>query len=251
MKEKRTFGRTMRWTWGIVFSALAHVSLYWGVALTKSSEQNLKRQERQFTEIQYFDEKTTGSLVALRQQMSLFDPRPLLLPTRLSSANSKDLAIDWKEEAAIFPPIEPMFELEDGNYVDDFGNVPANYDRLSTAQFEFGFPPFRELGRTQHAVEFTDELGLDVGLRDPASGEELSRITIYSDAVANLDETWPDRRPLTLMATVRDTFQVGGLAVLESSGFIEADREISRIVDENFTRLGVLNDGVYLLGIVP
>lgn len=251
MREKRTFGRTMRWTWAVVAAVLAHVFLYWGVALTRNSDQNLKRQARQFTEIQYFDEKTAESSVALLQQMALFDPRPLLLPTPLSSANSEDLIRNWKEEAEIFPPIEPMFELEDGNYVDDFGNVPANYGRLSTAQVEFGFPPFRELGRLESESEYAEERGMAVALRDPATGVELSSIYIYNDAVARLGQAWPDRRPLTVMATVRDSFQVGGLAVLESSGFIEADRGICRLVYAEFSRFGVLNDGVYLLEIVP
>jgi len=251
MKAKRRFGRTLRWTWAVVVTVLVHISLYWGVALTLSSDQTLKRQERQFTEIQYLDEKTAGQFAVLSQQMLLFDPRPLLLPTDWNWANSRSLLESSQEEAEIFPPFDPMFELEDGNYVDDFGNVPANYDRLSLAQVEFGFPPFRELGRKTGEVAFLEEEGMSLVLRDAESGEELSRITIYSEAVAALGEAWPDRQPTTLMATVVDSFQVGGLAVLESSGFDEADREISRIAYGDFPRLGPLKDGVYLLEIVP
>lgn len=251
MKGKPTFGRTMRWTWAVVFAVLVHVSLYWGVALTRSSDQALKRQGRQFTEINYLDSAAAERWAVLSQQMSLFDPRPLLLPTDWNVANVAGLLENRQEEAAIFPEFAPMFELEDGNYVDDFGNVLADYDRLASAQIEFGFPPFRELGRRVSETEFVGEPGMAVVLRRPASGEELSRFIIYNEAVSALDAAWPDRGPVSLLATVRDSFQVGGLAVLESSGFDGADLEIGRIAYESFSRLGVLRDGVYVLEIVP
>ncbi|MFC0536443.1 hypothetical protein [Pelagicoccus mobilis] len=241
----------MRWTWALVVAVLVHISLYWGVALTRSSDQALKRQARQFTEIQYFDAKTAERSIALGQQMTLFDPRPLLLPTEWNASNVANLLGTWQEEAEIFPPFPQMFELKDGNYVDDFGNVPAEYDRLSSAQVEFVFPPFRELGRRESSVGFEDEQGMSIVLVDPLSGSELSRTYIYNEAVMALEEAWPERGPSTFMATVEDSFHVGGLAVLASSGFDEADRDIGRIAYANFARLGALDDGIYLLEIVP
>lgn len=251
MKEKPTFGRTVRWTWAVAFAVLTHVALYWGVALTRSSDQKIKRQDRQFTEIQYFDAETAERSVALSQQMLLFDPRPLLLPTEWNGANVVSLLGTWQEEAEIFAEFAPMFELEDGNYIDDFGNVPASYDRLTTAQVEFGFSPFRELGREEAGVRFSEELGMAVVLREPGGAGVTSQHYIDGDAVENLAKSWPDRAPMVLMATVENSFNVGGLAVLESSGFADADKAISRIVYEEFPRLGVLKDGVYLLEIVP
>ncbi|EDY83922.1 hypothetical protein VDG1235_3549 [Verrucomicrobiia bacterium DG1235] len=251
MKEKRTFGRTLRWTWALVAAVLAHVGLYWGVALTRDSGQKLRRQERQFTELQYFGGDAAERSELIKQQMTLFDPRPLLLPTEWNAANAASLNEFWQEEAEIFPPFTPMFELEDGNYVDDFGNVPANYDQLSTAQTEFGFPPFRQLGRSETALEYVQEPGLSLSVLDPSSGAEVARTLIYNDAVRDLTASWPDWRPATLLATVEDSFQVGGLAVLTSSGFDEADRKLSEIAYAEFSDLGVLRDGVYLLEIVP
>lgn len=252
MKERRTFGRSLRWTSAVAVTVLLHLALYWGVALTRDSEQKLRRQQRQFAEIQYFDADTADRSEALRQQMSLFDPRPLLLPTQWNASNASGLLAFWQEEADIFPEFAPMFELEDGNYVDDFGNVPATYDRLSAAQTEFASLPFRELGRSATlGLAYEEELGMSVSVVDLATGAELKRILIYNEEVQALDVAWPDRRPATLLATVEDSFQVGGLSVVSSSGFNEADREINTIAYANFSRLGQLEDGVYLLEIVP
>lgn len=251
MTEKRTFGRTMRWTWAIVVTVLVHVSLYWGVALTRESGQKLRRQDRQFTEIQYFDSRSAERSEALAQQMFLFDPRPLLLPTRWNAANAASLSEYWQTEAEIFPDFAPMFELEDGNYIDDFGNVPANYEQLSTAQVDFGYLPFKELGRESESVDYEQGQGISLVVLDPADGRELKRIYIYNDAVQALEVAWPDRRPATLLATVEGSFQVGGLSVIASSGFDEADREMSSIVYAHFPKLGLLEDGVYLLEMVP
>lgn len=251
MKEKPTFGRTMRWTWAIVVTVLVHISLYWGVALTRESGQKLRRQERQFTEIEYFDSKSVERSLAIAQEMSLFDPRPLLLPTRWNAANAASLLGVWQEEAEIFPEFTPMFELEDGNYIDDFGNVPARYEQLSTAQFDFGYLPFNGLGRREDVVDYEEDAGVSLVVLDPANGRELKRIYIYNDAVKSLEGRWPDRRPATLLATVEGSFQVGGLSVIASSGFDEADREMSSIAYANFPKLGLLEDGVYLLEMVP
>lgn len=251
MKGKRTFGRTLRWTWALVATVMVHVSLYWGVALTRDSGQKLRRQERQHAEIQYLDSSSTERSEVLAQRMSLFDPRPLLLPTEWNSANAVSMLGFWQEEAEIFPEFAPMFELEDGNYIDDFGNVPANYEQLSMAQVDFGFMPFRELGRVEATKQYEEEQGLSVAVLDPSTGRELRRIYIYNDAVKALDAQWPDRRPATLLATVEESFQVGGLSVVESSGFDEADREMGVIAYSNFPKLGLLEDGVYLLEMVP
>ncbi|MDQ8199504.1 hypothetical protein QEH56_15165 [Pelagicoccus enzymogenes] len=251
MRERRTFGRTLRWTWALAATVLFHVSLYWGVALTRDSGQKLRTRERQHVEIQYLDSRSTEQSEVLAQRMSLFDPRPLLLPTRWNSANAVSMSEFWQEESEIFPEFTPMFELEDGNYIDDFGNVPANYEQLSMAQVDFGFHPFRELGRNFAERNYQEERGMSMAVLSPSSGRELKRTYIYNDRVQALDAQWPDRRPATLLATVEGSFQVGGLSVVQSSGFDEADREIGSIAYAHFPKLGLLEDGVYLLEMVP
>lgn len=251
MKEKPIFGRTLRWTWAISAAVMVHVGLYWGVAWTRSSDQKLKRQDRQFTEIEYFDAKTVDQSELMTQRMSLFDPRPLLLPTEWNAANAARLWGGWQEEAEIFPEFTPMFELEDGNYLDDFGNVQAYYDGLSAAQSEFTSPLFRQLGRRDEGVEFKQAPGVALLVVNPLDGVELSRIIIYNDAVRAFLGEWPDWKPVTMLATVKDSFQLGGLSVLASSGFDAADRQLGVIAYAHFSRLGQLEDGVYLLEISP
>ncbi|MBC2606424.1 hypothetical protein [Pelagicoccus albus] len=242
-EAKTTFGRTIRWTWAAVAAVLFHLVLYWSVALTRDSKQELKRQSRQFAEIQYLDSAT--------EEMSLFDPRPMLLPTRWNSSNAANFVGYWQEEEEIFPEFPPEFELEDGNYIDDFGNVTASYDRLSRAQVEFGYPPFRELGREISEREFVDGKGLSLALQKPENGATILATTIYNDAVERLFASWPDMRPAVLLATVESSFPVGGVSVVEGTGFIEADRLLTRIVYGNLAGFGPLADGVYLLEIVP
>lgn len=251
MAGKRKFGRTLRWTWGIAFAVVFHLGLYWSVALTRDSNQTLRRQTRQFTEIQYIDSETAERSDALNQEILLFDPRPLLLPTEWNTANAQGLNDYWQEEGDIFPPFAPMFELEDGNYIDDFGNVPANYDELTLAQSEFGFPPFRELGRQEFEGTFTQEQGFSMTVRDLADGREVQAYVIYNDASVEVLREWPGLGPATFLATVKDGFPAAGLSVVNSSGFDEADRRLNGIVSGGFSEVDGLVDGVYLLEISP
>lgn len=251
MKEKPTFGRTLRWTWAVSAAIIVHIVLYWGVALTRSGDQQLKRQNRQFAQIQYIDAES-ASRSNFDQRLSLFDPRPLLLPTKWNASNAASLLGVGQEETDIFPDFSPMFELEDGNYVDDFGNVPATYDRLTVAQSDFSFPLYRELGRIESDTappQFAK--GMYVAVSNPATGFELSHMYIYNEATEALKANWPGRSPATFLATVHNSFQVGGLSVVASSGFDEADREMLAITYANFPRLGHFEDGLYLLEIVP
>lgn len=251
MKKKPIFGRTIRWTWAISAAIMFHIALYWGVSLTSDSEQKLRRQYRQLTQIQYFDAQTAERSEVLAQQMTLFDPRPLLLPTSWNVSNASSITDFLQEEEQIFSDFDPMFELEDGNYLDDFGNAAANYDELSAAQADFDFTLFKQLGRTTKASDFEQEKGILVSMISPDSGRAVSSASIYNEEVDLMAREWPEWRPATLLASVEDSFAVGGFSVLESSGFDEVDQRLRGIAHAVFPRLGQLEDGVYLLEFTP
>ncbi|MDQ8204871.1 hypothetical protein [Pelagicoccus sp. SDUM812003] len=248
---KRRFGRTLRWTVACSFALLFHLALYWSVSLTMDSNRSLRRETRQFTEIRYLDQETTEESDLLTQRMTLFDPRPLLLPTRWNASNARYLTNTLEEEGAIFTDFSPMFELEDGNYVDDFGIAAANYDRLSLAQVNFDLPLFHQLGRTEFESDYQQEEGALLTLTDPGTGREISQTFIYSNEIASLTEQWPAWGIATFMAVVEKSFLVGGLSVLESSGFDEVDQRLRGIAKSYFPDLKQLEDGVYLLQVVP
>lgn len=247
--KKRIFGRTLRWTCAAAVGILFHLVLFWGVALTRESKQVLTRSTRQFTKIQYFDRDTRERSEILSQQMTMFDPRPLLLPTEWNAASASQLRNFIEEE--IFSDFEPLYELGDGNYLDDFGNVPAEYGQLSVAQADFDFSIFNQVGRQEKQINYEQELGFSFILKNPRSGEEIKNATIYNSDIEEVNGDWPDWEPVVFLATVEDSFQVGGLAVLKSSGYDEADRFLSEQTRLVFREMVRLEDGVYLVEIIP
>ena len=252
MKQVTLFGRTSRWTWAFAAGVLFHLALFWGVFFTRQPDQKLKKPMRQFMEIQYVDTKTTQESGALVQQMRLFDPRPLLLPTVWNASNAQRLGDFLPEDEKIFAEFTPMFELEDGNYLDDFGNTPASYGQLSTAQADFDFPLFDQLGRRTETIDFQQESGLELAVLDPQSGKELARESLLNISVAReLETEWPNWQPTLLLATVRDSFPVGGVSILRSSGYEGADDKLLQFARSILPRFGLLEDGIYLLEIIP
>lgn len=217
----------------------------------RGTEQKLKRQSRQYTEIQYFDQKATERSEVLRQEMMLFDPRPLLLPTRWNAANATALTDFLQDEGEIFPDFLPMFEVEDGNYIDDFGNSVASYDNLGAAQVDFSGNLFERIAGEPEQTFEPLPVGSQVTLRDPRSGGEVASVSIYSEGIERLNQDWPEWRPATFLATIEESFVIGGLSVVKSSGFDEVDQAMRGILRSYFPDLKQLEDGVYLVEIIP
>lgn len=230
---------------------IVHIVLFWSVFWTKEPQQRLKRPTRQLTEIHYFDTEATERSEVLFQEMTLFDPRPLLLPTEWNAANVWRLGEVVQEEQDLFPSFGPMFELEDGDYLEDFGNVAAYYERLTMAQADFDYELFAALGRESRPIAAAPEAGLELVVMDPSTGFETASTTIYNNVTESLSEQWPDWQPTSLLATVKDSFLVGGLAVVRSSGYVEADQLIQMLASGIIPTLGRLNDGVYLVEMAP
>ncbi len=250
MRGRRKFGRTLRWTLAVAVAVVFHVALFWSVVLTRETKQVLRRNARQFTEIQYFDSRTTERSELLSQQMSLFDPRPLLLPTEWNASNVSRLSDFTQEEAALFPDFAPMFELEGGEYLDDFGSSPASFEQLAAAQVEFDFPLFDGIGRVERPLPTAQAKAIEARLLDPQTGAVLRSAAIYK-GVDSLARDWPDWQPAVLLATVREGFLGGGLSVVRSSGYSEADQALRRLAGEFVRSSGALRDGVYFVEIIP
>lgn len=250
IRGRRKFGRTLRWTLAISAAALFHVALFWSVVLTRETKQVLRRNARQFTEIQYFDARTTERSELLNQQMTLFDPRPLLLPTEWNVSNVSRLSDFTQEEVALFPDFAPMFELEGGDYLDDFGNAPASFEQLAAAQVEFDFPLFVGIGRKGHPLPAAQAKSLEARLLDPRTGVTLRSAAIYK-GVESLGRNWPDWQPAVVLATVRDSFLSGGVSVVRSAGYNDADQVLRGLTRDFVHGLGALEDGVYFVEFIP
>ncbi len=250
MKRRRKFGRTLRWTCAFAAAVLFHLALFWAVLWTREPSQRLRRSSRQFTEIQYFDSKAMERSDLLNQQMTLFDPRPLLLPTEWNASNLRQSSDFTREESDLFADFAPMFEIEDGDYLDDFGNAPAIYEGLATVQVNFDYPLFDKIASKERRGLDPQPPVVEATLHDPGTGELLRRATIYNIAEA-LARRWPDWQPATFIVNVRNSFLEGGVSVSRSSGYAEADQLLQGAVDEVIAGGERLADGVYFIEMVP
>ena len=209
------------------------------------SQEGTEISRPQVTEVTYVDSHS------VRQQITLFDPRPLLLPTQWNVASAQNLRDFLTEENRIFAEYEPMYRAEAGDFITTFGNRWTGFESVEEAQLTFAADDFRNLGRkVEGAIAPLDSL-LEVKVLDPASGETLFFRSYTNSAARELAEGWPDWRPARFLASVESSFLSTRMNVLESSGFEEVDRRLEVLLASQLIGKGMLKDGPYIVEVGP
>jgi len=184
------------------------------------------------------------------EQVELFDPRPLLLPTRWNAGSAETIRDFIDEEREIFEDFPPQFRSEDGNFARRYGNRWREMTSVLEAHIEFEASVLDELGRKENPQPAVERRGFAVRVLGLRGGEEIISERLYnSDARGELEEEWPEWRPAHFVVSVEDSFLVRETTVVRSSGSSDADALLADVALSGELARGALEDGSYLVKI--
>ncbi|MCH6258731.1 hypothetical protein MLD52_19390 [Puniceicoccaceae bacterium K14] len=225
--------------YGFLGAVLFHAVLFWAILLVRpwESEATFDQAERLSVEVLY----------DVSEQMALFDPRPMLLPTEWNVANAGSLGDIVREELPIFEDYEYRFAKEEGGFVTSYGNSWGRSMELRDVQLAFDFPQLDQLGTSVVEQAKPRNSQLVVRLRKPSTGELLHEAIIQQQDVSDLSSRWPGWAPVMYFVTVADSFFMQGATVLESSGYQELDLILQDMAKNGLENRGFWRDGLYLM----
>lgn len=229
------------WMGGIACAALAHASIYWAVAFFHPFEKEFQEEEKGALSIEVLD--------SIKSEMDLFDPRPLLLPTRWNAANAERLGDFFEEEKPIFSEYSYGFGGEQNSMVALYGNRWEVSGDAATLGLSFGFPKLDQLWVKRKPLPSTPQPALRLRLVDPGSGKAVFEGKIASAEAEEFERTWPGWSPVVFIATYLDSFLVSGFAILEGSGYGDLDIRLEQLAFERLLQRGFFADGSYLVEI--
>jgi len=242
-----------KWIAAVAAALAAHAWLFWGVGLgpAPAPEAPAAKSRPPLARVSYLGSPENGRSPRLVQQIELFDPRPLLLPTKWNHAATPQAGIA-DVQPAVFDDIPPAFQPDGGDFVAGFGNDWRRAPGLPEAALELERNPFATLGyRPQSAEAAPREAALFLEVVDPATGRRVLRRTLQGPEareILALDRDWT---PATLLATVRQSFLVKRLALAGSSGSEEIDQRLLDLAASGALASIAVPDGAYFLLIGP
>lgn len=227
------------WFLGLVGAIAFHIVLIWLATFAGpfASESVAVRDEGMTVEV----------LSEIPAQMALFDPRPMLVPTRWNVSNARDVGEVVDEELSIFDAYEYRFAKEEGGFINSYGNSWGTGLELRDVQLVFDFPQLDQMGRGAVKQVAARSQVLHVRLRDPKTGTILHEEELMAVEMADLSVQWPGWSPATFWVTVADSFFMHGFMVLDSSGYQEMDLLLEKMTKDGLKTVGIWPDGSYLL----
>lgn len=242
--------RSLRWTAGLGLAGIAHVSLFWAVVFFKAPERQSSSNPDHHTTFEYVKAGSGLDSPLMAEQVELFDPRPLLLPTKWNAGSGDPFGDLIDEERRIFGDFDPQFRSGAGNFGDAYGNEWKETESVLTAQAEFQVGVLSNFSRKAEERLPAGLDGFEARVVDLKTGNELYRDRIYNnEARRSLSESLPEWRPAQFVMSVADSFVLQEMTVASSSGSSEADALLRTVVLSGILGRGVLNDGSYLVKI--
>tara|TARA_B110000037_G_scaffold164778_1_gene186352 strand:- start:322 stop:987 length:666 start_codon:yes stop_codon:yes gene_type:complete len=218
-----------------------HSSIYWTVAWFHPFEKEYEKEEK--------GALTVEMLNSVPQEMNLFDPRPLLLPTVWNTANAERLGDFVEEEKAIFAAYGYDYGTVEDSLVTLYGNRWSSGGDVEAIGLSFEYPALNGFG-VRDVIEMSEKDSvLKVRLLDPGTGGELFADSVISAESDEFEQSWPAWVPVTFLVNYVDSFLLSGFGVLESSGYRELDLHLERLAFERLLSRGILPDGYYLVEI--
>ena len=242
--------RSLRWTAGWGLAGIFHVALFWAVVFFNPPERKSASQADHHTAYEYVKAGSAVNSALVAEQIALFDPRPLLLPTKWNAGNADTIRDFIDDERDIFEDFQPQFRSGDGNFANSYGNRWNELESVLSAQVGFEASVLNAFGRKAEAPPSFAREGFETRVIDLSSGEELFSDRIYNnEARSTLVHGWPEWRPAQFLVSVADSFAVQEITVVSSSGSSGADELLRGVALSGILRRGLLEDGSYLVKI--
>ena len=241
--------RTSRWIVGLGGGAIVHLALFWTVGVVTDSEEVDRASRVDGATIRFVGSNSEEMSPLMQEQMALFDPKPLMKPTRWNGANIDRLELTEDAGAALFVDYAPRFASETGDFVEAYGNRWSAALEPRETQLEFPIAVSNQFGRAERAADpqLEESLGLEIVRLD--SGETVARQSLYNNAALELSKQEVAWDSMEFLVEVLDSFAAGSATVVKSSRFPEIDRAFSELLRRELLPKGLLRNGAYLVRI--
>lgn len=240
---------TSRWIVGVSVGGIVHIAIFWLVAVLTDSDEVDRTRRAKGTSLQYIGSDSEELSPVMKEQIMLFDPKPLMKPTRWNGANFERIDDYTDEGSAIFRDYEPIFTSDNGYFVESFGNSWRRAGSPRSNQLAFPFVVAKHLGREEVERARAQNEGVGLEVIEVGSGR-----TVFSQdfnrnvgrSILDVEETWES---VEFLVQVVDSFQVGTPSTVLSSRFPEIDRSLSELMARQLLPKGLLRNGSYLVRI--
>ncbi len=237
---------TSRWIVGVAVCGILHIGIFWSLALLAPSKDEVGPKERKNTTKVAFIGSGSGDLsLTMKQQIELFDPKPLMQPTVWNTANFDRVGDYVEADLEIFVDYEPIYGSEDGEFVSVFGNTwkPAG----SSKDTMLGFPlhTTRQFGRVATDTQRLAREGVDLEIVRMRDGQVIYEDAIYNSVADEILEMPGSWGIASFIVQIVDSFQVGRPSIDQSAGNLEADNELSDLVVSDLLPKGLLTNGFF------
>ncbi len=237
---------TSRWIVGIATGGIVHIGIFWAIVFLDSQPETLTPQREDKANIVYVGPDTDDLSPIMRQQIELFDPKPLMQPTEWNTSNFDRVEAYYVEEdLQIFVDYEPIYESEDGDFVTTFGNAWTPADAPAQTALSFPVDATRGVGRVSLKLSSDFEEGVALEVIRMGSGETVFQNTYYNNAALEILGIPGDWGIASFTVLVVDSFLAGLPSIEESSGNPETDRRISELTVRKLLPKGLLDSGAY------
>ncbi len=240
---------TSRWIAGVGVGGIVHVGLFWLIGWVGDGEPAQRAAPSGGASIRFVGSTTEEMSPLMLEQIALFDPKPLMKPTRWNGANFSRIELSEDAGTALFVDYAPMFASDTGDFVASFGNEWKGAPEPKETQLQFPVATLAQFGRGSLATadRVPESLGLEVvNLR---TGETIERRRVYNNAaldIAALETGWDS---VEYLVEILDSFAAGAATVVKSSQFPEIDRRFSELMRRELLPKGLLINGSYLIRI--
>ncbi len=242
---------TSRWIAGVGVGSIVHIGLFWLVGVLSEPADRSRERHEKGASLQFIGADTVELSPVMQQQIELFDPKPLLLPTEWNAVvtrlNRLEAYVD--DDADLFVDYEPVFRSEDGNFVGSFGNSWRPAGSPKENQLAFPFAVTERFGRASISRSQEEIDGISLEVVRVGTGEFVYSRSHYNNAaqeIMEFEELW---EPASFLVQIVDSFQVSVPSTARSSGFPEIDQKLGVLIMRDLLPKGLLANGSYLVWI--
>lgn len=237
---------TSRWIVGVAVGGIAHIGIFWVLVFfgEPSGDTQSPRNEKG-ARLAYIGSDTGDLSPIMKQQLELFDPKPLMQPTDWNTANFDRPDAYVEADLEIFVDYEPIYGSEDGAFASAFGNQWTAPRSPKAALLDFPFEATSQFGRVALSLPQLKGEGVELEIVEMDDGTVVFENVYYNSAAQEILEIPGTWGIASFIIQVVDSFQVGLPLIDESVGNLTADGRVSEIVVADLLPKGLLNNGSF------
>ncbi len=237
---------TSRWVVGVAVGGMVHIGIFWGLAfLAPTKDESRPKNQKIGAKVSYIGSDTGDLSLIMKQQIELFDPKPLMQPTIWNMANFDRVEAYVEADLEIFVDYQPIFGSENGAFVSAFGNTWSPAGSARAELLDFPFQVTRQFGRVAVETPRLDREGIELEIVRMRDGEVVFEEAYYNNVAKEIIEMPGNWGIASFIVQVADSFLVGRPSTDQSAGNLEADSKLSDLAVRELMPKGLLTNGSF------